>query len=657
MYEINYLFYDLSAVLALATLIIALIIRRLYKGRNNKFFLLLCVILFFTGILDIVTEYLDHFVPLSEYYTVVRFLLTTLYFASHNLLTPLYLLYITSTMGLWHRLKSGRTLLTYLLTIPYTIDVVLLIANIFNGKMFYYDSALQYVRGPWIESLYIVAFYYAVLTLVVLGHYRYLISSSWFWALGAMIPLNILAVFIQWNYHHFRIEIFMTTIMAILIAIIVHRPEDMVDDTVGMQSYKAFLSAVRTSFDAGSPTAYLMIRINNYRLLRRNLGMLNYVRLISEVASRINSICAQSDVVFETYYLEQGSFVVVCDMDKSEQLLNIGHIANAYLVKPIKLGHMEVLLKTCICLVKCPDDISTEAGLLNFEGTYNTKLPDTGSVICLSDQINDTNFRMRNDMDEIISRGIEGHKFMMYYQPIYNIATGRFSTAEALIRLIDIEYGFVSPGIFIPAAEESGAIHDIGDYVIDAVCSFIGSQDFKELGLEYIEINLSVAQCIETNLYDKVRDCMKRYGVRPDQVNLEITETAADYAPEITDRNIELLASDGIRFSLDDYGTGYSNVSRVVKLPLDIVKLDKSLVDDMDIPIMWTVIRNTVQMLKKMKKKVLVEGVEDKRAADKFTEIGCDYIQGFYFSKPLSEKDFLTFLREHNTTDESYAGA
>lgn len=649
MLEINYLFYDLSAVLALMTLIIAIVIRRLYKGRNNQLFLVLCVVLLFAGTLDMVTEYLDHFVPLTEYYTIVRFILTTLYFAAHNALTPLYLMYIASMMGLWHRMKSGRMALTYLWFIPYCIDVILLIANIFNGRIFYYNDKLEYVRGPWIESLYVVAFFYAILTLGVLFYYRYLLSKSWFWALSAMIPLNVLAVYIQTRFPAFRIEIFMTTIMAIQVAIIVHRPEDMVDDTVGMQSYKAFLGAVRTSFEAGSPTAYLMIRINNYRLLRRNLGMVNYIRLIAEIASRINAACFQSGSLFETYYLEQGSFVAAGDIDKADILMNVGHILNAYLTKPVKLGHMEVLLKTCICLVKCPDDISTEDGLLNFEGTYNSKLPETGGVINLSEQIDNPDFRIRNDMDEIISRGIEGHKFMMYYQPIYNINTGKFSTAEALIRLIDIEYGFVSPGLFIPAAEESGAIHDIGDYVIDAVCRFIGSQDFKALGLEYIEINLSVAQCIETNLLDKVKDCMSRYGVKPEQINLEITETAADYAPEITDRNIEMLSAEGIRFSLDDYGTGYSNVSRVVKLPLDIVKLDKSLVDDMDIPIMWTVIRNTVQMLKRMNKKVLVEGVEDSRAVDKFTEIGCDYIQGFYFSKPLPEKDFIAFIKEHNS--------
>ncbi|MCR5222562.1 MAG: EAL domain-containing protein, partial [Lachnospiraceae bacterium] len=127
-------------------------------------------------------------------------------------------------------------------------------------------------------------------------------------------------------------------------------------------------------------------------------------------------------------------------------------------------------------------------------------------------------------------------------------------------------------------------------------------------------------------------------------INLEITETAADYDPSMTDRNISRLSELGLHFSLDDYGTGYSNIKRVVSLPLNIVKLDKSLVDDMDSNQMWTVIRNTVKMLKRMNKKILVEGVETERALDAFEKIGCDYIQGFYFSKPLSEGELIYFI-------------
>ena len=118
--------------------------------------------------------------------------------------------------------------------------------------------------------------------------------------------------------------------------------------------------------------------------------------------------------------------------------------------------------------------------------------------------------------------------------------------------------------------------------------------------------------------------------------------------PAFVDSVTQFIRLD-VDIAVDDYGTGYSNIKRVVSLPFDIVKFDKSFVDEMDDPKMWIAIVNTVNMLKRMNKKILVEGVEDKRTLDLFIDLGCDYIQGFYFSKPLEQADFIKFVNEHNS--------
>ena len=110
-----------------------------------------------------------------------------------------------------------------------------------------------------------------------------------------------------------------------------------------------------------------------------------------------------------------------------------------------------------------------------------------------------------------------------------------------------------------------------------------------------------------------------------------------------------MLHDYGIKFSLDDYGTGYSNIKRLTSLPFDIIKLDKTFADDFENPQMKIIINNTVSMLKQLNKKILVEGVSDQKTLDYFTELGCDYIQGFYFSKPLPKDDFINFIKERNT--------
>ena len=316
--------------------------------------------------------------------------------------------------------------------------------------------------------------------------------------------------------------------------------------------------------------------------------------------------------------------------------------------KPISVNGLSTDVVCKNCIVRCPEDIDGYAGVMNFENVLMKSIPDSGKVIALSEMADTKDFKLKNELDDVISNAIKNHKFKMYYQPVYSAEKMKFVSAEALIRLIDDKYGFVPPSLFIPAAESSGAIHQIGDYVLDEVCSFIERIDMDALGLEYIEINLSIAQCIETDFVQKVRNILQKHNVDVSKINMEITETVADFDPTMVDKNVFALSKAGIKFSLDDYGTGYSNIKRVTRLPFDIVKLDKSFVDEMDDPKMWIVIKNTVNMLHEMKKDILVEGVEEKRTLDRFLDIGCEYIQGYYFSKPLPEDDFIAFIKEEN---------
>ena len=207
---------------------------------------------------------------------------------------------------------------------------------------------------------------------------------------------------------------------------------------------------------------------------------------------------------------------------------------------------------------------------------------------------------------------------MVYYQPIYSVREQRFNSAEALLRLKDEKYGFISPEIFIPAAEKSGAIHKIGAFVLEEVCRFIASEEYKMLNIDYIEINLSVAQCMENNLASQVLETLDKYNVLPSQINLEVTETAASDSQKTMIENLSALNDAGISFSLDDFGTGYSNMRRIASLPLDIVKLDKSFADLEGNPRLQIVLHNTIKMIKDMDMQIVVEGVETENVVKQF---------------------------------------
>lgn len=322
-------------------------------------------------------------------------------------------------------------------------------------------------------------------------------------------------------------------------------------------------------------------------------------------------------------------------------------LINDALHQTVKIDKFDLNLIPYVCLAKCPEDIDNFQSLISFGTDFHEKLPYNGEVIHADGSTVKRMVSLLTGMDSIIERALANHGFHVYYQPIYSIEKKRFVSAEALLRLIDEKEGFISPEIFIPAAEKSGAIHKIGDYVLTEVFQFIASSEYKKLGLEYIEINLSVSQCMHHGLADSILESMSRYGVSSNQVNLEITESAASYDQSVMSENLEQLSAAGLTFSLDDYGTGYSNMYRIAALPLKIVKLDKTFVNNQNSK-MWTILQNTVRMIKDLNMEIVVEGIETEEMVKKFSDLKCDFIQGYFFSKPIPQREFVEFIDRWN---------
>lgn len=639
--------FDLCAAIALIAIIASLIVRKMMRGRTYLLFLTLSMSILGSAVFSMWDCSYDFFIEKTAYNLYLRHVVEYLFFIFHNSTAPLFLLFVISYLGVWHKFFSDRKTV-HLFVVPCVIIFIMMIINMFNGKVFYFNEDMVYVRGSWMVVWYSIAFMYLIVAMVVVILNGKAVPISKRIVMIGFLPLNILSVGIQMMYPNFKADNFASTVSLLTLAVGILRPEEMIDHVVGTESYSAFLMEVEKNSNSNNPMSVLLIKFVNHAVLRNSIGHDMYNSLLRKISDKLYQISKIMNTNGQVYYLDQGEFAVIATGSKYGQMMDMGRVLAAYMQENINVGQLEIQLDARTCILRTPDDIDDKDSLLNFTNTFHNVLPEDRRLMALSAYAGSNDFKMKNNMDAIINRGIQNYNFEMYYQPIYSISKKKFVSAEALIRLKDDQYGFVPPSLFIPAAEESGAIHEIGDFVLEDVCRFIGSNDFESLELEYIEINLSVAQCIESDLYEKIDGLMKKYGVRPDQINLEITETGVDYDPVTTDRNIDLLRKRGITFSLDDYGTGYSSIKRVATLPLNMVKLDKSLVDEMDSPLMWIVIRNTVNMLKRMDKKILVEGVEDKRSFEKFVELGCDYIQGYYFSKPLNESSFLKFVISKN---------
>jgi len=239
-------------------------------------------------------------------------------------------------------------------------------------------------------------------------------------------------------------------------------------------------------------------------------------------------------------------------------------------------------------------------------------------------------------------------RFTVYYQPIFSIKDKTFTSAEALVRLVDEKNNLIAPFHFIEEMEKDGRIIELGTMVFEEVCKFIADHDIEELGLNYIEVNLSTVQCAQEDLADKYIEIMQKYKINPGFINLEITESG-DAVKNTLLKNMEKLKAYGVSFSLDDFGTGNSNLNYIVEMPIEIVKFDKTMVNSyFDNKIATYVMRSTVNMIKELGHKIVFEGLEQANQIKAIQNLNVDYIQGYYYSRPLEKNQFKEFLIDKN---------
>ena len=220
-------------------------------------------------------------------------------------------------------------------------------------------------------------------------------------------------------------------------------------------------------------------------------------------------------------------------------------------------------------------------------------------------------------------------------------------SAESLIRLSDPEFGELFPGDFIPAAERNGMIEQIGEYTLDEVCDFFNSGIPDKLGIRYINVNLSVVQCMSAGFAANVKKIVTARGVDPSRINFEITETVASLDYASLDAVIRELKNEGYMFSMEAYGTGYSNLHSIFSLDLDMIKMDRRLLWEAEKGEEgWTVLENSVRLIHELKHEVVVVGVESREQFERTRKLDIDWYQGNYFSRPLSRKELEKMAEE-----------
>ena len=421
------------------------------------------------------------------------------------------------------------------------------------------------------------------------------------------------------------------------------RIDRMMDSATGALNQYAFSKKVVAMLETKQRGYVVVLRFRDKVDMQNRYGLEVYKKLMRE-ASHLVSLKVGREKV---YYLQDGRFAIEITKNDEEEAKKVSNELLKILQKNWKIYGKDIEVWLVAALLVFPEDVRDINDIYNYL-EYLEIMPSLRDGNVYEGKHLDIAYMRRYDeIERAIDRALQYTNFEVYFQPIYGTKERRIVAAEALLRMYDEEMGFVSPEEFIPIAEKNGKIVHIGHLVIENVCQFLKREDIKKYGLRYIEVNLSVIECMQKNLPEELASIMEKYGVDGSQINLEITETALVENQEILLKNMQKINEMGITFSLDDYGTGYSTITYMMTMPFKIVKIDKS--------ILWSSFENekamialcaSINMIKDMEMEIVVEGIETEEMANKLSELGCEYLQGFYFSRPLPKEEFLEFLQK-----------
>lgn len=624
---------DIAALIISGIVMVHFIYKKTINTHQTRLFHLVLRMSIFATVLDIVSS-----IAIGFYQNVppaLNYLLSFSYFFAFNCVMALYYQYLlTAIKSSVQYTKKEKTNLLF----PTILTLLVLLPNYWTKWAFYFDDAGVYHSTPLMILLYGFPMLYIGMSLWYTFKYNekvtpMLRASVYFFAFA-----SIIASLLQMKYPNLLISGFVISTSLLLIYLSLENPENYEDKQLGTYNYMAFVETLRTKFEKNQHFEVLVIEVQGLQYLNETFGVNCETALLKQVASFLT--LRSKDL--QLFNLRRNQFALVGCMKKNIWDLILADIRHRFKHSFVYNG-ADIMLSAVYSMTSYPESVESLEDTLDIIDYSLQEAKKYGSEKTMyAKKDNLTEGKRENEVLRVIKQALVENRFEVYYQPIYSANEKCFTAAEALIRLKDDKLGFISPDEFIPIAEQNGLIIEIGECVFRKVCQFMSQVKIWEKGIQYIDVNLSVIQCMQERLHNVLLEIMDEYNIEYHYITLEVTETVASFSNEVVRTNMEHLIDKGMHISLDDYGTGFSNTATLVQYPFSTIKLDKSMLwTAMDNEKAMSALKHVIAMIRDMNMMVICEGVETLEQADLLVESGCAYHQGYYYSKPLSAQMFL----------------
>lgn len=394
-------------------------------------------------------------------------------------------------------------------------------------------------------------------------------------------------------------------------------------------------------------SAVIFIDLDRFKSINDSLGHHIGDLLLKTIGTKLKQLLRESDIV--SRFGGDEFVVMLTELEKEQDVVEITEkIVIAISAPCLDLDGHNLQILPSIGVAISPRDGQDLSMLIRHAdlAMYQSKQSKSGSYTFFDPSLNSSNV-LQFELEQRFNSAIANDEFVLHFQPKVEIGHYEIVGLEALVRWNHPEHGLIFPNDFIPLAENTGHIVELGMWVIKAACRQVSVWKERNIPIVPIAVNISAQQLKDKYLINHLNDCINRYGLTAQDIEIEITESCLIENFDSVKAKLKLIKASGIKIALDDFGNGFSSLSYIKTLPIDIIKIDRAFISDIknnhDDAI---IVNSTITLAHNLGKKIIAEGVETIEQLVHLKTAGCDQVQGYYFSRPLDVQSIEKLLIE-----------
>ncbi len=589
-------------------------------------------------VLDIVTVLIDDnelAIPLWANVT-----LNTLYYLVTVGMTIVIAYYLVRRVYEHSSNVHGLRLASAVLGVLAVAYLSIMLANLGNGMMFYFDEAGKYHRGPLALTTYAAPLVEALLIYCCYIQNNKRVSSAVSRVVRSVPAIVFPILVVQMMFPQLLLNGIYATIINLVIFMSFQSTRVDVDPLTELGNRLSFVNELERRLDLRQDYQVIFVALRSFSQVNQVYGHEAGDLVLYQVAKRLKGVSTSGFA----YRVAGDVFALLIPVDAHHEASYVAQLVSDAMQEDWIIESHHVNLPTTTAWLRYTGrDWNGENIISRLEfALAEGKTKKQALVTFDADMAN--RYDRHVSLEGTMQKAVEEKRFETWFQPIYNHHTGRFDTAEALIRLRDEHGNLVRPDEFIPLAETSELIDRLTWIVLEDSCKLLSSRRVSEL--KRISVNLTARQLLQRNFAAKMIELLKCYGIEPKSIKLEITERTISENSELAAETMGKLHDMGFDFMMDDFGTGYSNFSTALSMPFSFVKLDRSLLENVtDDPKSHTMASLLIPYFHQLGQDVVAEGIETPEQARCVLDMGVDLIQGYCYARPMDTDALETWYR------------